>query len=155
MKILILCTGNSCRSQMAQGLLQSFDPQLAVYSAGTQPAEKINATAVKVMQEIGIDISTHQPTNVTEYLSQTWDYVITVCGNAKETCPTFSGKVGKILHIGFSDPSEMQGTEENILKEFRHTRDEIKDAFARFYLTEIRKRELPKCICEEEQEENK
>lgn len=147
MKILILCTGNSCRSQMAQGFLQSFDKSLEVYSAGTEPAEHVNAKAVEVMNEVGIDISSHVPTHVNKYLNQEWDYVITVCGNANENCPDFIGKVGKRLHLGFDDPSHVTGTPEFILSEFRRVRDEIKNAFARFYITEIMKRELPKCAC--------
>ena len=93
MNILILCTGNSCRSQMAHGFLQSFDKKLNVYSAGTHPANQVNPTAVKVMLEAGIDISQHIPTLVDRYLSEEWDYVITVCDNAHETCPAFIGKV--------------------------------------------------------------
>ena len=84
MNILILCTGNSCRSQMANGILQSFDSEIAVYSAGTEPADKVNPLAVRVMNEIGIDISSHYPKSVEEYIQQSWDYVITVCGGAKE-----------------------------------------------------------------------
>lgn len=147
MKILILCTGNSCRSQMAQGFLQSFDKSLEVYFAGTEPAEHVNAKAVEVMNEVGIDISSHVPTHVSKYLNQEWDYVITVCGNANENCPDFIGKVGKRLHLGFDDPSHSTGTPEFILSEFRRVRDEIKNVFARFYITEIMKRELPKCAC--------
>ena len=135
MKILILCTGNSCRSQMAHGFLQSFDKNIQVYSAGTHPVEKVNPLAVKTMAEVGIDISKHIPTNVTAYLSDTWDYVITVCGSANETCPAFEGNVGKRLHIGFDDPSEVI------------VRNEIKNEFAKFYITEIKKQELPKCAC--------
>ena len=104
MKILILCTGNSCRSQMAHGFLQSFDKDIQVYSAGTDPAEKVNPLAVEAMAEVGIDISRHIPTNVTVYLSDTWDYVITVCGSANEMCPAFEGNVGKRWRIGFTDP---------------------------------------------------
>ena len=99
MKILILCTGNSCRSQMAHGFLQSFDKDIQVYSAGTHPAEKVNPLAVEAMAEVGIDISRHIPTNVTAYLSDTWDYVITVCGSADEMCPAFEGNVGKRLPV--------------------------------------------------------
>ena len=80
MKVLVLCTGNSCRSQMAHGFLQSFDPRLDVYSAGTKPADKVNSKAVEVMKEVGIDISEHIPNSVEEYLGEHWDYVITVCG---------------------------------------------------------------------------
>ncbi|MGC9151061.1 MAG: arsenate reductase ArsC [Microbacter sp.] len=133
MKILILCTGNSCRSQMAQGFLQSFDKNLTVRSAGTEPASKINPKAVVVMQEVGIDISDHKPTLVDQYLDNEWDYVITVCDNAKETCPAFWGKVKNRLHIGFEDPSEAKGTDEFIWSEFRRVRDEIKEAFRKFY----------------------
>ena len=105
MKILILCTGNSCRSQMAHGFLQSFDKDIEVYSGGTEPAVQVNAKAVEVMREVGIDISSHVPMHVNTYLDQAWDYVITVCGGANESCPAFTGKVGKRLHIGFDDPS--------------------------------------------------
>ncbi len=94
MKVLILCTGNSCRSQMAHGVLQSLDSEIEVLSAGTKPAEKVNPRAVEVMKEIGIDISGHTPHNVGEYLNESWDYVITVCGGANESCPAFAGNVG-------------------------------------------------------------
>ena len=104
MKILILCTGNSCRSQMAHGFLQSFDKDIQVYSAGTHPAEKVNPLAVEAMAEVGIDIRRHIPTNVTAYLSDTWDYVITVCGSANEMCPAFEGNVGKRLHMVLMTP---------------------------------------------------
>ena len=134
MRILILCTGNSCRSQMAHGVLQSFDDAIKVCSAGTQPAEQVNPHAIAVMQEIGIDISGHTPTNVKQYLNQEWDYVITVCGNANETCPTFAGKVKHRLHIGFDDPSETAGTDEYIESEFRRIRDSIRAVFYDFYI---------------------
>ena len=132
MKILILCTGNSCRSQMAQGFLQSLDKNIQVFSAGTHPAEKVNPLAVEAMAEVGIDISRHIPTNVTAYLSDTWDYVITVCGSANETCPAFVGNVGKRLHIGFEDPSEAIGTTDFIKSEFERVRHEIKNEFTQF-----------------------
>lgn len=147
MKILILCTGNSCRSQMAHGFLQSFDSSLEVYSGGTDPAPQVNAKAIEVMKETGIDISTHVPTHVNTYLNEAWDYVITVCSGANESCPAFAGKVDQRLHIGFDDPSPATGTPEFIDSEFRRVRDEIKNAFARFYITEIKKQELPKCSC--------
>jgi len=137
MKILILCTGNSCRSQMAHGFLQSFDSKIVVRSAGTNPATKISHRAIKVMQESGIDISDHTPKNVTQYLDEEWDYVITVCDNARETCPLFPGKVNHRLHIGFNDPSEFKGTEDQILNEFRKIRDEIKNSFFKFYKNTI------------------
>lgn len=133
MKVLILCTGNSCRSQMAHGFLQSFDPKLEVFSAGTKPAEKVNPLAVKVMREKGIDISGHTPHDVKEYLNEPWDYVITVCGGANENCPAFVGKVKHRIHIGFDDPSNAIGSEELVLAEFRRVRDEIKTRFEQFY----------------------
>ena len=138
MKILILCTGNSCRSQMAHGFLQSFDNRLEVYSAGTKPAEKVNPMAVKVMGEMGIDLSTHSPKSVNLYTGQEWDYVITVCGGASESCPMFTGEVKNRLHIGFDDPSEAIGTQEFINSEFHRVRDEIKARFYEFYLNELR-----------------
>lgn len=133
MKILILCTGNSCRSQMAHGFLQSFDPKLEVFSAGTKPAEKVNPLAVKVMQEKGLDISGHTPHNVDEYVIEPWDYVITVCGGANESCPSFIGKVKHRIHIGFDDPSDAVGSDYYVMSEFRRVRDEIKDRFEQFY----------------------
>ncbi len=148
MKVLILCTGNSCRSQMAHGFLQSLDKKLEVHSAGTQPATQVNPHAVKVMKEAGIDISSHTPKNVDIYLNDTWDYVITVCGGANETCPTFIGEVGKRLHIGFDDPSDAQGSEDFVTSEFRRVRDVIRKRIAEFYVTEIMKREIPKCSCD-------
>ncbi|MEJ5305062.1 MAG: arsenate reductase ArsC [Ignavibacteria bacterium] len=137
-KILILCTGNSCRSQMAEGFLKSFDSELEVYSAGTKPADKVNPKAVAVMKEIGIDISQNYPKDVEQFINESFDYVITVCDNAKETCPVFMGKVGKQLHIGFEDPAEATGTEEEILAVFRKVRDEIKNAFFDFYTNELK-----------------
>jgi len=137
-KILILCTGNSCRSQMAEGLLKSFDKNLEVYSAGTKPAEKVNPFAVKAMQEIGIDISEGKVENVDKYLSQSFDYVITVCDNAKETCPVFIGNVKHRLHIGFDDPADAVGTEEEVMPVYRRVRDEIKKDFYEFYKTNLK-----------------
>ncbi len=138
-KILVLCTGNSCRSQMAEGFLKSFDPELEVYSAGTKPADRVNPFAIKAMQEIGIDISNGLAENVDKYLSQSFDYVITVCDNAKETCPVFMGEVKHRLHIGFQDPAEAIGTEEEVMPVYRRVRDEIKKDFYEFYLRELKK----------------
>lgn len=138
MKILILCTGNSCRSQMAQGFLQSFDKNITVRSAGTEPAGKVNSKAVQVMNELEIDISNHSPESVNNYLGDTWDYVITVCDDANETCPVFLGQVEHRLHIGFEDPSHATGTDEFIMSEFRRVRDEIKAAFSQFYQGNIK-----------------
>lgn len=138
MKILILCTGNSCRSQMAHGFLQSFDENLYVRSAGTEASGQLNEKAVAVMKEIGIDISHHTSDSVNLYLDDEWDYVITVCGGANEACPAFMGKVKHRLHMGFDDPSEATGTDDYIWDEFRKTRDGIKDAFYKFYNEEIK-----------------
>lgn len=136
-RILILCTGNSCRSQMAEGFLKDFDKNLEVFSAGTNPSHEVHPKAIQVMKELDIDISENLPENVDLYLDQAFDYVITVCGGAKETCPTFSGKVANHLHIGFEDPADATGTEEAVLGEFRRIRDEIKRDFYQFYLDKI------------------
>lgn len=141
MKILILCTGNSCRSQMAHGFLQSFDPSLEVYSAGTKASGKLNPQAVEVMKEAGIDLSNHTSDNVNKYLNEEWDYVITVCGGANENCPTFSDKVKNRLHIGFEDPSEAKGSHEFIHSEFIRVRNEIKEAFYKLYIEKLKSNE--------------
>ncbi len=133
MKILILCTGNSCRSQMAHGFLQSFDETLYVRSGGTEPAPHINPKAVEVMADLGIDISHHTPHNVDEYLDEEWDYVITVCDDANETCPAFFGRVKQRLHLGFEDPSNATGTPEFIHGEYIRIRDLIRETFLEFY----------------------
>ena len=138
MKILILCTGNSCRSQMAHGWLQSFDSTLTVCSAGTQASGKLNEKAVAVMREAGVDISHHTSDPVEKYLNEEWDYVITVCGGANESCPAFFGKVKHRLHIGFDDPSHAVGSDDFIWSEFRRVRDEIKEGFYTFYVENIK-----------------
>jgi arsenate reductase (thioredoxin) len=138
MKVLILCTGNSCRSQMAHGFLQSFDSRMAVSSAGTEASGRLNAKAVAAMAEIGIDISNHTSDSVQKYLGEEWDYVITVCGGANEACPAFMGKVKHRLHIGFDDPSHAVGTDEFVWSEFIRVRDEIKDGFRKFYDEQIK-----------------
>lgn len=130
MRYLVLCTGNRCRSQMAHGILKHLHPDAEVCSAGVRPASEVHPLAVKVMSEIGIDISGHYPKNVSEYLGQSWDYVITVCGGAKENCPSFTGKVAMRLHIGFDDPDAFTGTESEIIDEFRRVRDEILDSMS-------------------------
>ena len=138
MKVLILCTGNSCRSQMAHGFLQSFDPRITVCSAGTQASGKLNQKAVAAMKEAGIDISRHTSDSVDKYLKDEWDYVIIVCGGANEECPAFFGKVKHRLHIGFDDPSHAEGTEEFIRSEFIRVREEIKEGFYKFYAEQIK-----------------
>ena len=137
MKILILCTGNSCRSQMAEGFLRSFDSELEVYSAGTRPEKAINPRTVIVMNEVGIDMSAGVPDPVEKYLDQSFDFVITVCDGAKEICPIFTGEVTNQLHIGFDDPADATGTQEEILTEFRRIRNEILVDFFTFYQTII------------------
>ncbi len=138
-RILILCTGNSCRSQMAEGFLKSLDKNLDVQSAGTDPAGIVHPKAIAVMKEIGIDISGGHSKGAEQFLKQEFDYVITVCDHAKETCPVFTGKVKHRLHIGFDDPVEAMGTDAYVMSEFRRVRDEIKKRFQRFYRQEIMK----------------
>lgn len=138
MDVLILCTGNSCRSQMAEAFLQSFDPRLSVASAGTNPAQDVHPMAIKVMGELGFDLSSHYPEHVNSYLSKDFDFVITVCGGANESCPVFSGNVTNRIHIGFDDPAEATGTEEEITNEFIRIRDEIKHDFYNFYIEKIK-----------------
>lgn len=137
-KVLILCTGNSCRSQMAHGWLQSFDKDLYVCSAGTNAAGKLNEGAVAVMAEAGIDISGHTSDSVEKYLGEPWDYVITVCGGANESCPAFTGDVKHRIHMGFDDPSHVTGSPEYVHSEFVRVRDEIRDGFYQFYLNNLK-----------------
>lgn len=118
---------------MAQGILQSLD----VHSAGIQPASEVHPLVIKVMSEIGIDISGHYPKHIDQYIGESWDYIITVCGGADESCPMFIGNVGKRIHIGFDDPDAFTETDEEILAEFRRVRDEIKRKMQDFYLTEV------------------
>jgi arsenate reductase len=136
--ILVLCTGNSARSQMAEGFLRSLDARLDVFSAGTQPAPRVNPYAVRAMKEIGIGIAGAKPKHVRQFLDRPFDFVVTVCGEADESCPTFRGKVGKRLHIGFPDPAKAQGTDEQIMAVFREVRDGIRARFREFYEREVR-----------------
>ena len=133
-KILIICTGNTCRSQMAEGFLKSFDSELEVYSAGTKAEIRINPYAVKVMSEKDIDISAQFPKSVNEFTDKAFDYVITVCDDAKDTCPVFTGNVKHRLHIGFEDPANARGTEAEILDVYRRVRDKIEKEFCKFYM---------------------
>jgi arsenate reductase len=124
-KILVLCTGNSCRSQIAEGYLKHFAKDKAeVYSAGIE-THGVNPRAIATMKEDGIDISGHTSNNVNEYAHLEFEYVITVCDNAKENCPYFPAKV-KMLHHNFPDPAKAKGTEEEIMAQFRSTRELIK-----------------------------
>ena len=124
-QILVLCTGNSCRSQMAHGYLKKFtEGKAMVYSAGIE-THGLNPRAVETMAEDGIDISHHTSNHVDEYANIEFDFVITVCDNANENCPVFPSKA-KRFHQNFTDPSKLSGTEDEILDAFRSTRDEIK-----------------------------
>jgi arsenate reductase len=114
---------------MAEGYLKSFDTNMEVYSAGTEPSGQVHPKAIQVMQEEGIDLSNNKPKSIDEFLQQEFDYVITVCSGAKESCPAFIGQVKHRLHIGFDDPAKAEGTEEFILSEFKRIRDEIKRDF--------------------------
>lgn len=138
MQVLILCTGNSCRSQMAHGFLQSFDKRMEVHSAGTLPGTEVNPKAIEVMAEESVDISRNTPKSVDKYLKNSWDYVITVCDDANETCPVFPGKVRNRLHMGFEDPSKAVGSSEFIINEFRRVRNEIKSSFYQLYINQIK-----------------
>lgn len=130
-RVLILCTGNSCRSQMAEGILRHYGGvKFEVFSAGMKPSE-VNETAVWVMKEIGIDISKQRSKNVTEFLGQHFHYIITVCDNAKEFCPTFPGNSIR-LHWSFPDPPHEKEVTEEVLNEFRKVRDMIREKFRTF-----------------------
>ena len=130
MKILFLCTGNSCRSQMAEGFLKKYKKNWCVKSAGISP-QGLNPWAVKVMDEINIDISKQESKGLENFLSETFDYVITVCNNAKESCPVFSGKT-KHIHWNLIDPAKIRGTLEDKLSIFREVRDEIQENILEF-----------------------
>lgn len=132
MRVLVLCTGNRCRSQMAEAWLHKFAVDWTVCSAGINPAAQVHPLAIKVMKEVGIDMSCAFPKSVELFVNEPWDYVITVCGNAEKTCPTFVGNVSHRVHIGFDDPDAFTGSEDEILCEFRRVRDEIGQKMAAF-----------------------
>ncbi len=126
---LILCTGNSCRSHLAEGILRaSCRDTIRVASAGSKPAGYVHPLAIQVMREIGIDISSHRSKHLSEFLDQPVSTVITVCGNADQACPMFPGQVNR-YHWGFDDPAHATGTEEERLAVFRRVRDEIRTVF--------------------------
>jgi arsenate reductase len=130
-KVLILCTGNSARSQMAEGLLRhDAGERFEVFSAGTKPSQ-VRPEAVTAMSELGIDISSHRSKSVDEFVGRTFDYVLTVCDNAKEHCPIFSGRA-VTLHRNFEDPAAVQGSEELRLAAFRRVRDQIREYLRNF-----------------------
>ncbi|MDD4092571.1 MAG: arsenate reductase ArsC [Smithellaceae bacterium] len=131
-RVLFLCTANSCRSQIAEGIANYFwGDRLEAFSAGTQ-ASFVNPTAIEVMKEIGIDVSRHRSKNLSEFDGQTFDEVITLCGDAHETCPLYIGGTKK-THIGFDDPAKAKGTNEEVLSEFRRLRDDIKDRLMKYF----------------------
>lgn len=127
--VLILCTGNSCRSQMAEGFLKAVAGDLLdVQSAGSKPAGYVHPMAIRVMKEIGIDISQNQSKHLDQFMANGVETIITVCGNADQACPAFPGKVNR-HHFGFQDPAHAQGSEEQVLTAFRRVRDEIRSVF--------------------------
>ena len=136
-RVLVICTGNSARSQMSEGFLKSFEPRLEVYSAGTHPSERVNPFAIRVMQEVGIDISGGTPKSVERFLDQPFDFVITVCDDADKNCPAFRGKVGKRVHIGFPDPGKTPGSDEVKMAAFRKVRDDMRRRLREYFDTEI------------------
>lgn len=134
--ILILCTGNSCRSQIAHGYMAHFGKGLlSVYSAGIE-THGVNPRAIATMKEDGIDINQHTSNNLTEYLTIPFDYIITVCDNAKENCPYFPGHAQR-FHHNFTDPAKATGTEEEVMKVFARVRDEIKKYCKQFVEREL------------------
>src|SRR5512143_3594175 len=135
-RVLVLCTGNSCRSQMAQGWIDHLlGDRWESRSAGTAPAPRVHPLAVRAMAEVGVDISGNQPEQVGVHLDQPWDLVVTVCDSAKEACPAFPGPVPK-LHLSFDDPAAAGGTDDEKMTVFRRVRDEIRDRL----LPELRRR---------------
>ncbi len=140
--ILILCTGNSCRSHLAEGILREAAGDLVtVYSAGSKPAGCVHPEAIAVMREIGIDISGHTSKHMNDFLDRKITTVITVCGNADQACPMFPGQVNR-HHWGFDDPAHATGTPEEIRAEFRRVRDEIRLVFGA-YAAGLRERSEP------------
>ncbi|MBX3751818.1 MAG: arsenate reductase ArsC [Opitutaceae bacterium] len=128
-QVLILCTGNSCRSHLAEGILRAAAGDLIdVHSAGSKPAGFVHPKAIQVLQEIGIDISGHHSKSMNEFLAQRIDTVVTVCGNADQACPMFPGQVHR-YHWGFDDPAHATGTDEEVLAVFRRVRDQIRLVF--------------------------
>ncbi len=124
---------------MAEGFLKALDKNLQVFSAGTNPSNQVHPNAVKVMAELGVDITNNFPKPTEEFMDTDFDFVITVCSDANENCPIFNGNVKKRLHIGFEDPDKFTGTNAEILNEFRRIRDEILRDFFTFWNTEIKK----------------
>jgi len=136
-RILFLCTGNSCRSQMADGIINhDFAGQVEAFSAGTEPGG-LNQKAIEVMAELGIDISTNSSDHIDQYHGQTFDYVITLCGDANDKCPLFVGGAERI-HIGFDDPPKATGTEEEVMNVYRRVRDEIREQLGAYFRQKLK-----------------
>ena len=144
--ILVLCTGNSCRSHLAEGILRgALGGKYEVASAGSKPAGYVHPQGIRVMAEIGIDISGHHSKHLDEFLSRDVETVITVCGNADQACPMFPGQVNR-HHFPFDDPAHATGTEDEVLAVFRRVRDEIRavfEAYAAGRLDEAKRRQQP------------
>lgn len=135
-KVLFLCTGNSCRSQMADGIINhDFVGQIKAFSAGTEP-HGLNPKAVEVMAEVGINISGNSSDHISQYDGQNFDFVITLCGDADDKCPTVVGGVERI-HIGFDDPPKATGTDEEVMNVYRRVRDEIRQQLGDFFREQI------------------
>jgi arsenate reductase len=132
-RVLFLCTANSCRSQMAEGIANYFlGDRIEAFSAGTE-ASFVNPRATAVLREIGIDISGHRSKNIEELAGKQFDCTITLCGDARDRCPIFSGG-GERVHIGFADPAKATGSEEEIMQAFRKVRDEVRDALTSYFM---------------------
>lgn len=131
-RVLFLCTGNSCRSQMAEGLWRELgEGAWESFSAGSKPAGYVHPTAIEVMQEIGVDLSTNRSKHVNEFAGQPFDLVVTVCDSAKEACPVFPG-AKQMLHWPFDDPAHATGSSDEVRSEFRRVRTEINDRIAAY-----------------------
>ena len=133
--ILLICTGNTCRSQMAEGLARRLGWE--AYSAGVEPSEKVNPSAVRVMAEIDIDISENQPKDLYQFLAKDLDVIVTLCDHANEVCPEFTGRYQDKIHQGFTDPYGTKGTDKEITDVYRRTRDDIQnwlESFSEKYL---------------------
>jgi arsenate reductase (thioredoxin) len=131
-RVLFLCTGNSCRSHMAEGWLRKLGgSDFDVFSAGSKPAGYVHPLAIEAMQEVGVDISRHHSKSLEEFIGQPFDYVITVCDNARDACPAFPGATNQ-LHWGFDDPAHAPGTDDEKRSVFRRVRDEIENRIRQF-----------------------
>ena len=142
--VLVLCTGNSCRSHMAEGILQAASKgQFRVASAGSKPAGYVHPLAIKALSEIGLDISAHTSKHMNDFLTQQVETVITVCGNADQACPMFPGQVSR-HHWGFDDPAHATGTEAEQMQVFRRVRDEIRSVFEAYAAGRLDQQKAPR-----------